>query len=680
MRKMIAWFATNHVAANLVMGFAVFAGLAALTRIPVKLYPDIDIPLIVVTVPYLGAAPEEVESGVCTRIEESLEGLVGIRELRSISAEGLCTVNIEMFHDTERMQTLGEVENRINAIHTFPEETERPIIVLATARNVVVEVAVTGPVDARTLKETGREVRDDILKLPGITHVAIANERPYEISVEISEASLSRNNLTFDEVADALRERSLDLPGGSVKTDQGEILLRTAGQAYWGHELEKLVVTTRSDGTRVLLADVARVVDGFEDTGQSLTFDGKPAALVQVGRVGNQDVRRISETVKRFVAGSADKYAEGVELTVWRDQSITLSVRLKALLDSGIQGLLFVLILLALFLRPSLAMWVAAGIPIAFLGALFLIYWLGYSIDALSVMGFILALGMLVDDAVVVGENVHSAQSRGGGKLAGAIEGAQEVLVPVTFGVVTTAVAFLPLIFAVGTLGQAYGFMAAVVICCLVFSLIECQMVLPAHLGHGSGRMPLGDFGLTLLAAGVIAALVVTPDTHSGGALAVVVVAGVCAAHVAGVLSRIAAGFTRFQQSFEAGLAWLINRPFRRLAGAAFRQRYTTVAVGVVVLATALALIVGGHLPFSMRTPQKGDSIVAKLTMPMGVSERAMDEALVGLAGAARDLREAPRRGLRRTHRGAHPGGPGGPLRFGPQRQLPGRRCRDASR
>ncbi|MDE0368185.1 MAG: efflux RND transporter permease subunit [Gammaproteobacteria bacterium] len=639
MKKMIAWFATNHVAANLVMGFAVFAGLASLSRIPVKLYPDVDLPLIVVTVPYLGAAPEEVESGVCMRIEESLEGIAGIREVRSISSEGQCTVQVELFYDTDRMRVLGEVENQVNAIETFPEESERPIIQAATSSNVVIEVAVTGPTDERTLKEMGRRVRDDILALPGITQVMIVNERPYEISVEVSEASLSRNNLTFDDVAEALRQRSLDLPGGSVKTDQGEIVLRTAGQAYWGHELERLVVTTKSDGTRVILADVAQVVDGFEDTGQSLAFDGKPAALVHVFRVGNQDIRQVAGTVRRFVADAASEYPAGVELTVWRDTSVTLSFRPQALVDSGIQGLLFVLILLALFLRPHLALWVTAGIPIAFLGAIFLIYWFGFSIDALSVMGFILALGMLVDDAVVVGENVYSVQERGGGKLAGAIKGAQDVLVPVTFGVITTTVAFLPLLFAVGSVGLAYGFMAVVVICCLVFSLIECQMVLPAHLGHGSGRMPFGDFGLTLLATGIIAALVVTPDARSGGALAVVVFAAVCAAHISGLLSKAAAGFTRVQVLFESGLRWLIGAPFRRLAGIAFRQRYVTLAVSVGILASALALVVGGHLPFSIRTPQTGDSVAAKLTMPMGVSERAMEQALGQLSGAADEIR-----------------------------------------
>ena len=502
MNRVIAWFATNHVAANLVMGFAVLAGLAALQRIPVKLYPDFDLPVIVVTVPYLGAAPIETESDVCARIEEQLKGITGIKEIRSVSAEGLCTVEVELFLDIDRSQTLAEVENRILSIDSLPKETERPIIQLATPNNVVAEVAITAPVDERTLKELGRRVRDDILALPGITHARLANVRPYEISVEVSEESLSRYGLTFDDVAAALRERTLNLPGGSIKTTEGEILLRTKGTAQWGDELEEIVVLTRGDGTRVLVRDVAQVVDGFEDTGQALRFDGRPAALVQVSRVGDQNVRHLSETVRNYVANAAETYPEQVELTIWRDESTTLSVRLGALLDSGVQGLLLVLILLGLFLRPHLAVWVTAGIPIAFLGAIFLIYTFGLSIDAVSVTGFILALGMLVDDAVVVGEAAYVAQRRGAGQLAGAIEGATRVLVPVTFGVITTAVAFMPLLFAVGTVGQAYAVRAATVICCLAFSLIECQLILPAHLGHGSGRLPLGDFGLMVLGRG----------------------------------------------------------------------------------------------------------------------------------------------------------------------------------
>lgn len=674
MNRIVAWFATNHVAANLLMGFAILAGLASLTRIPVKLYPDVDLPIITVTVEYLGAAPEEVESGVCTRIEEHLDGLDGIKELRAIASEGVCTVQVELFFDADRQRALGEVENRVNAIDTFPEETEKPVVELAVMTDLVLEIAVTGPTDERALKELGRRVRDDIRSLPGVTHTTISNERPYEISVEVSEMSLSRNNLTFDDIATALRKRSVDIPGGSMKTDEGEILLRTRGQAYVGRELEMLLITTRADGTRVLLKDVGNVVDGFADTFQGLTFDGQPAALIRVARVGNQDAREISETVKRFLEGARSRYPEGVELAIWKDESTRLSVRLGALLDSGVQGLLLILILLALFLRPHLALWVAIGIPIAFLGAIFFIYVFGFSMDAASVMGFILALGLLVDDAVVVGESVYVSHRRGVGQLAGAIEGVQRVLVPVTFGVLTTMVAFVPLLFAVGAIGVMLGVIAGTVICCVAFSLIECLLVLPAHLGHRVARMPFGEFGMILLVVMVIAAFVVAPDLRFAAALSVVVVAAVWASDLAGFLDRLTGKFARAQVLFESGLDWLIEEVFRRFAVAAFRNRALTLAFGFAALVTAPAIIYGGHVPYSFIIPTKGDAIVARLTMPLGSSEAATAEVVAGLADSARTVE----RRLADEHEdpvvmhimesiGAHPS-PGGRIGFALER------------
>lgn len=640
MNRMVAWFATNHVAANLLMGFAVLAGLAALTQIPVRVYPDFEVPVVTVTVPYLGAAPEEVESGVCIRIEERLEGIVGIKEVLSIADEGLCTVQVSLFFDADPTNVLGEVETQVNAIDTFPEETERPVVRLFALASVVSEVAVTGPTDERALKELAWRVRDDILRHPGITHASVANTRPYEISVEVSQADLLRNGLTFDDVAAAVRKRSVDLPGGAIKTDQGELLLRTRGQAYWGLELENLVVTARKDGTRVFLKDVARIVDGFADTSQALRFNGKPAALVQISRVGNQDLREISETVRRYVAQSTGSYPEGVELTLWNDESTLLTDRLGTLVDSGVQGLLMVLVLLALFLRPHLALWVAAGIPIAFLGAIFLIYALGYSIDAISVVGFILALGMLVDDAVVVGESAYVAHRRGAGQLAGAIEGAQRVVVPVTFGVLTTAAAFMPLLFVVGAAGEFMAVTAATVLCCLAFSLIECQMVLPAHLGHRSARMPLGEFGMTFLVALVIAAFAVTPNMRSGAGVAVGAAALVCAAHLLGGLSALGAVFARVQTRFESALEWLVNNPFRKLVERALGARQLTLAVAFAALASAAGLVSSGHLPFTFMEPAPDDRVVARLTMPLGISESETRRVIEQLADAGQRLKE----------------------------------------
>ena len=637
---MIAWFATNHVAANLVMGFSVLAGLAAMTRIPVQIYPDVDFPFIVVTVPYLGAAPEEVASGVCQRIEERVEGIAGIKEMVTIADEGVCVVNLTLFLEVDATAVLNEVESTVNAIDTFPQETEKPIILLPDYSSVVMEIAVTGPEDERTLKELARRVRDDIKSLPGITQVALANSRPYEISVEIAEHSLLRNNLTFDQVAAALRQRSADLPGGGVKTDAGEVLLRTRGQAYWGEELERLVITAGSDGTRVLLRDVAEVVDGFEDTSQGLVFNSKPAALVQVSKVGDQNIQEVSETVRRYLAEAPSRYPNGVELTLWKDESVMLTDRLGALIDSGIQGLLMVLVVLALFLRPHLALWVGVGIPVAFLGGVFLIYWFGYAIDAVSVVGFIIALGLLVDDAVVVGESVYVAQQSDRGQLAGAIEGAHQVLVPVTFGVLTTIAAFVPLLLAAGLMGQLMSVAAATVICCLVFSLVECQAVLPAHLGHRSARMPLGEFGLTFLLVVVIAAFAVAPDARTGMGLAVAAATGVWVAHRMGGLSRLGVAFASVQTRFESGLVWFIDVPFRRAVAAALRARQTTLALAAVALISAGAIVASGHLPFSSSIDVETDRVVASLTLPLGVREEEAGRVVSRLTAAAQRVQE----------------------------------------
>lgn len=617
------------------MGFAVIAGLAALSRIPVKLYPDVEIPIISVSIAYPGAAPEEVASGVCARIEERVQGITGVKEVRSLAVEGLCTASLELFFDVDDSRVLDEVKNQINAIDSFPEETEKPVVNFLEQRTIVLEVAVTGPTDERALKELGFRVRDDIVALPGITHAVVANVRPYEISVEVSQPSLIRNNLTLDDVATALRQRSVDLPGGTIDTGRDQILLRTRGQAYWGHELEKLVITTRADGTRVLIRDIAQVVDGFEHSSQRLVFNGKPAALVQVARLGNQDLRQVSEAVRQFVRQSATRYPKGVELTLWNDESVLVTDRIGALVDSGIQGLLLVLILLTMFLRPQLALWVAAGIPIAFLGAIFLIYSFGFSIDAISVIGFILALGMLVDDAVVVGESVHVAHQRGSGQLVGAIEGAQHVLFPVTFGVLTTAVAFIPLLFSVGPVGEIMAITAATVIFCLIFSLIECQMVLPAHLGHAGARMPLGGFGMTLLVTLVIAVFAISPNVRMAFALALASGALVYAAHLNGMLGRLGKRFARLQLRFETGLESFLDHGFRDFVRIVLNARKLTLAIALIALASAIGILVGGHLPFTFMLPIQGDQVAARVTMPHGVAGEVTEEAVAKLAESA---------------------------------------------
>ena len=638
MKRLVSWFATNPVATNLLVAFLLFAGVASFARISVQIWPDLDVPIISIVVPYLGAAPEEVESSVCARIDEKLEGIEGIDRIRSTAEEGRCRVAVALLFDADRAAVLADVQNQVNAIDTLPKETETPVVRLLSSSDVVIEVAVTGPTDERALKELARRVRDDLLSLPAVTRASVANVRPYEISIEVSEASLQRNQLTFDQVASAIRGNSVDLPGGAIKTDRGELLLRTHGQADRGEEFGRIEVTTRDDGTRVLLQDVGRVVDGFADTGQEFRFDGRPAALIRVSQVGSQDLREISAEVRSYVAGSAAKYPEDVQLTVWNDQSSLLVDRLTTLIDSGLQGLLLVLVVLALFLRPHLALWVAAGIPIALLGAVFLLFCFGVSIDAISLIGFILVLGLLVDDAVVVGESAYVAQREGAGQLAGAIEGARRVFVPVTFGVLTTVAAFIPMLFLTGVAGQFMAAVAAPVICCLAFSLIECHVILPLHLGHRSDSMPLGEFGIALLSVAVLAAIVLAATPRDAVGLTAGVTCLVVAAHMSGALGWLGAAFARVQVRFERGLETFIQGAFRRLVRQALRRRALTVTSGVVAFGLAVATVVGGHLPFSFLISDQGDRIVAKLAMPFGAPRHDTDQALARLAAAARGL------------------------------------------
>ena len=638
MKRLVSWFATNPVATNLLVAFVLLAGIASFARIPVQIWPDLDVPVISIVVPYLGAAPEEVETAVCARIDEKLDGIEGVDRIRSTAEEGRCRVMVALLFDADRSAALADVQNQVNAIDTLPEETETPVVRLRSSSDVVIEVAVTGPTDERDLKELARRVRDDLLALPAVTRASVANVRPYEISVEVSEASLQRNRLTFDQVAGAIRGNSLDLPGGAIKTERGELLLRTEGQADGGEEFGAIEVTTRDDGTRVLLKDVARVVDGFADTGQEFRFDERPAALVRVSQVGSQDLREISAEVRRYVAESAAKYPQDVALTVWNDQSSLLVDRLATLIDSGLQGLLLVLVVLALFLRPHLALWVAAGIPIALLGAVFLLFCFGVSIDAISLIGFILVLGLLVDDAVVVGESAYVAQREGVGQLAGAIEGARRVFVPVTFGVLTTVAAFVPMLFLAGVAGQFMAAVAAPVICCLAFSLIECHVILPLHLGHRPDSMPLGDFGIALLTVALLGAVVLAADGRDAVGLAIGVLCLVVAAHLSGALRWLGAAFAGVQVRFERGLETFIQDTFRRLIRGALRRRAMVVTSGIVAIGLAVAAVVGGHLPFSFLISDQGDRIVAKLSMPFGAPQHDTDGALARLVASARGL------------------------------------------
>jgi multidrug efflux pump subunit AcrB len=595
----IAWFARNHVAANLLMVLFVAGGLASLPQIHQKTFPDFEIDIVQVAVVHPGAAPEEVEQGVCVRIEEEIQSIEGIEKITSTANEGACGVSAELISDYPIDRALSEIKNAVDGIDTFPEDTEKPIVSYLSLRRNALQLALSGAASERALKIHGERIRDDIAAIPGVTQVTLSSTRPYEISIEVPEESLRRHGITFDQVSAAVRRGSLDRPGGSIRAAEGEVLLRARGQAYTGEEFERLVVVTHEDGTRVLLRDVANVVDGFAQDEVYARFDGDPAVLIQVYRVGDQRVLDLVEKVKAYVAGAVGRLPEGLTLTVWRDGAQYLRDRVNILVRNGRTGFVLVFLLLALFLRLRLALWVAVGVPIAFLGALWVFPAASLSIDVISLFAFILVLGLLVDDAIVVGENVHRHQEAAEQPLEAAIRGTQEVSVPVIFGVLTTVAAFVPMLVSPGSLGQVFGAIAVVVILCLLFSVVESQLILPAHLGHMKVE-PLGQ----------------VPQGTS-----------------------VRARWKRFQARAASSLERLANEHYLPALSRALEFRYAVVATALVLLMLTVALLATGRLPFTFFPPVANDYISARLAMPLGTPVEVTAQAVAEIERSAARLR-----------------------------------------
>ena len=597
MKRIIGWFVGNPVAANLLMTILVVGGLISVFQLRQEELPPIDRGIIQVTVAYLGAAPEEVENGVSLRIEEALEGIQGVDRITSTSSEGRSQVFVEIEEGADRVQVLNDVKSQVDAIITFPVETERPIVSLLTLLNDGMEIAIYGNADERTLKELALEMREEIAALPGISRVEVTYVRPDEISIEVSEETLRRLGLTFDQVADAVRRTSLDMPGGSIKTGAGEIMLRTQGQAYRGEDFRDIVVLSREDGTRVFLDEVANIVDGFQEGDAQARFDGLPAAMIKVYQVGDEDVVEIAEQVSAYVEEARLRMPDGIQLTIWQDESQVLRDRIDILLGAAASGLALVLILLTLPLQFRLAMWVAAGIPIAMLGTIAVFGAVGITISTLSVVGFILVLGIVVDDAIVVGERVFSHERHGKDRMTAAVEGTAEVAVPVIFGVITTVAAFMPLIFTPGDIGQLFSVIGYVVVICLVFSVIESQFILPAHLAHRK----IDD-----------------PDAAGTG---------------------LAGRWSRFQSKISFGMERFAHDTFGKALERILEWRYVTLTTGFGALLITFALIASGRVEVLFLPATEGDNLVARLEMPEGIDVAETARAARQIEAAAIELK-----------------------------------------
>lgn len=581
-KGLIAWFARNSVAANLLMIIIIVAGLASMLTIKKQIFPELTFNNITIRVLYLGAAPQEVETGVLEKVEEVLEDINGIKKITSTAVEGMATVNIEVLNDYDPQEVMDEVKMRVDSISSFPDQIEKPTVYRQRFQSNVIWMSIYGDLTERGLKELANQTRDELKAISGISKVTILGTRNYEVSIEVPEHKLKEFGLTFEQVVAAVRNSSIDLPGGSIKSDNGNILLRTKGQAYQRSEFENITLLANADGTRIRVGDVAVVNDGFEQGDSFGQFDGKRSLSLRIDAIGNDNTLEIAQSVKDYIAKRKLTLPESVDMDYWADASHYLKGRLDLMTSNMWMGSLLVLLVLALFLEFKVAFWVMVGIPVCFLGALALMP-MGFadvSINMISLFAFILVLGIVVDDAIVMGESAYSEVEKSGMSVDSVIVGVKRVAMPATFGVLTTIAAFIPMLMVEGFMGAIFESIAWVVIFCLIFSLVESKLILPAHLArmkvkrrevNKSGRLPLS---------------------------------------------------LRIRDSVNKALSNFVEKYYQPFLEKCVSYRYATLATFIGLFIFTIGLLVSGALRFIIFPDIPSDFISAQITMVEGTSDK----------------------------------------------------------
>ena len=613
-KGLISWFATNPVAANLVMLLIITAGLISAMSISKDMFPRSDIDQIRISVPYPGAAPVEVEKGVILPIEAALKGLKGIKKINATASRDFARVNLEIEANENINEVMAQVENRIDSIVNFPQDLEKPNISRAEMFGWVINVTVSGAMTERVRKVLGQEIRDELMDLPDVKRAILWGTDDYEISIEVKENRLRELDLTLGEVARVLRNSSIDLPAGMIRAENGNVLLRTQGKAYRGEDFANLVLRSNADGTQLLLSDIADVKDGFAETNAMVRFDRASAMSVGIFSLKGQDIITISDSVKKYVEDKRAELPEGLNIDYVFDDSYYLRGRLDMMLSNLAMGAILVAIVLGLFLNLQVARWVMVGIPVSFLGALWLMPVNPYpvNINVLSLFAFIMVLGIVVDDAIVIGESIFSeakgeadkaeekAKQLNGGEtpddfvfvapVETVIAGAKRVATPSTIGVLTTMAAFAPILFIGGNVAGFLEAIAVVVILCLIFSLIESKLILPAHLT-----------GLRFT----------KPKTSKWRFI------------------------ERWQEAIDQRMSHFINQRYQPFLSKCMQHRYVTLASFLGVLIIAGAALGSGIARFEFFPNVPSDTIRASVIMQDGVSEESLVEALKKVEAAA---------------------------------------------
>ena len=607
----IGWFVRNHVAANLLMFAIIGLGLYSGLNLRQQTTPDFDINYVSVRVPYLGAAPEEVEEGVVIKIEEVIKDTKGIKKIKSTSKEGLGSVRAEVEIGADINEVLNEIKVKVDAISTFPELTEKPVVYKVEIPTGILFVSIYGDLDEYQRKNIAEEMKDELLNFPEIKSINLLGDRNYEISIEVSENTLREYDLTMSEISSAIKASSIDLPGGRIRTDGGDILLRTKGQVYTGEEFGALVLRTYPDGSRLLLSDIANIDDGFVESKSWGRFNGQSTLDMEILAAQAENEIETADRVKEYISVKASTLPEGINLEVWGDRSIYLQDRLDMMSKNMLQGAFLVFIVLSLFLRLKVAIWAVIGIPIAFFGALWLmpVGPFPVTINMISLFGFIMVLGIVVDDAIIIGESIYTKIRADGHSIENVIKGAQKVALPATFGVLTTIAAFAPMLFVTGFAGPFFKAMSVVVIFCLFFSIIESKLILPAHLAYAK----IDEINEEEI---------FSPYSNIPW------------------YKRPSRLFQRANRFVQNNLHSIIENKYAPLIEKAVKNRGLTIATFISALIIIIGILNSGITKFVLFPEVPGDYVVVELTMIDGSSAESRDEVINRIEKAALEIND----------------------------------------
>jgi len=600
MEKIIRWFVNNKVVSNLLMMLIIITGATTIPLLKMEVFPEIDLNIINVSAVYPGASPSDVEEAICIKIEERLQGLDGVKKITSTASENVGNVNITVVSGQDLNEMLDKIKAEVDAIESFPENVEKPVCRKIAGSNPVISIAVHGELDDNVLNELTENIKDEIDALPGITFTSIVADLESEIAIYIEESTLRKYNLSFQQIAKSIQDWSLNIPSGSIETKNGEILIRSNSQGYTTYDFSKIPVIVDDDGSIVYLGDISNIKDTFSDKFDlDFIFNGENANLITVFRVGGQNALDISQMVREYVEYKNTQLPPSVKVTAWDDEARILSGRIETIVRNAQQGLILVIIVLALFLKPKLAFWVSLGIPISFMGGFWFFGPLDLSINMLSLFTFILVLGIVVDDAIVVGENIALFKERGMRPNEAAVKGALQVATPVFFAVLTTMVTFAPMLSVEGEIGSIWRIFPLVVISVLIWSLIESLTILPAHLAHSKDEDPKNP-----------------------------------------VLLSISKKWRIIQNKILKGLAYIIHNFYRPTLLKAVDQPFSALSIAAGVFILTIGILGSGFLKFSFFPAVEDDLAIATIEYPSGTPLEATKEGFDKLDEAAKILEE----------------------------------------